>query len=231
VLVFRDQDLGAPELAAFGRRFGVPRPHALTKYRHVDCPEVSWREAYLGSGGSKNDRGADRVPSPGDERTPAPNPPALCLQTANSLSFQHPGRRRSAMGLFGELMNKIFNRATSGEAAAASPASSPAAAGSPGSGSPTQAPAQVASQVDVAAILDRMASESKQKLDWKHSIVDLMKLVGMDSSLSARRELAADLHYSGDTNDTATMNMWLHKEVMKKLAENGGRVPAELLSR
>ena len=135
------------------------------------------------------------------------------------------------MGLFGELMNKIFNRATSGEAAAASPASSPAAAGSPGSGSPTQAPAQVASQVDVAAILDRMASESKQKLDWKHSIVDLMKLVGMDSSLSARRELAADLHYSGDTNDTATMNMWLHKEVMRKLAENGGRVPQELLSR
>ena len=135
------------------------------------------------------------------------------------------------MGLFGELMNKIFNRATSGEPAAASPASSPAAAGSPGSGSPTQAPAQVASQVDVAAILDRMASESTQKLDWKHSIVDLMKLVGMDSSLSARRELAADLHYSGDTNDTATMNMWLHKEVMKKLAENGGRVPADLLSR
>jgi len=82
--------------------------------------------------------------------------------------------------------------------------------------------------VDVAAILDKMASESKQKLDWKHSIVDLMKLVGMDSSLEARRELAADLKYSGDTKDTATMNMWLHKEVMKKLAENGGKVPPEL---
>ena len=85
--------------------------------------------------------------------------------------------------------------------------------------------------VDVAAILDKMASESKQKLDWKHSIVDLMKLVGMDSSLSARRALAADLKYSGDTNDTATMNIWLHKEVMKKLSENGGKVPPELLSR
>jgi hypothetical protein len=85
--------------------------------------------------------------------------------------------------------------------------------------------------VDVAAILDKMASENKQKLDWKHSIVDLMKLVGMDSSLSARRELAADLNYSGDTGDTATMNMWLHKEVMRKLAENGGKVPSELLSR
>jgi Domain of unknown function (DUF3597) len=84
--------------------------------------------------------------------------------------------------------------------------------------------------VDVAAILDKMASENKQKLDWRHSIVDLMKLVGMDSSLEARRELAADLNYSGDTKDTATMNMWLHKEVMKKLAENGGKVPPELLA-
>ena len=96
---------------------------------------------------------------------------------------------------------------------------------------PAPAAAQPAATVDIAAILDRMASESKQKLDWKHSIVDLMKLVGMDSGLSARRELAADLKYSGDTNDTATMNMWLHKEVMNKLRENGGKVPQELLSR
>lgn len=57
-----------------------------------------------------------------------------------------------------------------------------------------------------------------------------MKLVGMDSSLSARKELAADLHYSGDTNDSATMNMWLHKEVLKKIAENGGKLPQSLLS-
>jgi Domain of unknown function (DUF3597) len=75
-----------------------------------------------------------------------------------------------------------------------------------------------------------MAGESKQKLDWRHSIVDLMKLVGMDSSLKARRELAADLNYAGDTNDTATMNIWLHKEVMKKLAEHGGKVPGDLLA-
>jgi len=76
-----------------------------------------------------------------------------------------------------------------------------------------------------------MANQSKQKLDWRHSIVDLMKLVAMDSSLGARRELAADLKYTGDPGDTATMNMWLHKEVMTKLAENGGKVPQELLSR
>jgi hypothetical protein len=75
-----------------------------------------------------------------------------------------------------------------------------------------------------------MAASNKEKLDWKHSIVDLMKLVGMDSSLSARKELADDLHYTGDKNDSAKMNMWLHKEVMRKLAENGGKVPADLLS-
>ena len=137
------------------------------------------------------------------------------------------------MGLFGDLMNKIFHGGTSGvRPAEQTPPPSPAATQSVGTGGSTGQPgAPAASEVDVAAILDKMASESKQKLDWKHSIVDLMKLVGMDSGLDARRELAADLHYSGDTNDTATMNMWLHREVMRKLAENGGRVPQELLSR
>jgi hypothetical protein len=85
-----------------------------------------------------------------------------------------------------------------------------------------------ASKVDVEARLDKMAAENKQKLDWRHSIVDLMKLVGMDSSLSARKDLADDLNYQGDKSDSATMNMWLHKEVMRKLAENGGKVPADL---
>ncbi len=84
------------------------------------------------------------------------------------------------------------------------------------------------SEVDVEARLDRMAAEKKQDLDWRHSIVDLMKLVGMDSSLSSRKELADDLNYSGDKSDSATMNMWLHKEVMRKLAQNGGKVPADL---
>ena len=85
--------------------------------------------------------------------------------------------------------------------------------------------------MDVAAILDNLAAKNSEKLDWKHSIVDLMKLVGMDSSLAARKELAQDLHYTGDTSDSATMNMWLHKEVMKKLAENGGKVPQNLLTK
>ena len=132
------------------------------------------------------------------------------------------------MGLFSVLMQKIFHHA----AVAENPNNVPTAPrpitvpnnSSSGGGTAT------AATVDVEAILTRLASEHKEKLDWKKSIVDLMKLVGMDSSLSARKELAADLHYSGDTNDSAAMNMWLHKEVMKKLAENGGRIPADLLN-
>jgi hypothetical protein len=77
-------------------------------------------------------------------------------------------------------------------------------------------------------VLDGLARKRKERLDWKHSIVDTMKLLDMDSSLSARKELANELHYSGDTNDSGTMNVWLHKQVMQKLAENGGKVPEDL---
>jgi hypothetical protein len=73
-------------------------------------------------------------------------------------------------------------------------------------------------------------AQSPEKLDWKTSIVDLMKLVGMDSSLSARKELAKELHYDGDTNDSAATNIWLHRQVIQKIAENGGKVPQNLLS-
>lgn len=124
------------------------------------------------------------------------------------------------MGMFSDLMNKIFHHAA--------PAERPVDAAVPGRVPVTVA---VVAPVDVAAILTKLASENKEKLDWKNSIVDLMKLVGMDSSLGARKTLAAELHYSGDTNDSASMNIWLHKEVMRKLADNGGKVPAELLAR
>jgi hypothetical protein len=118
------------------------------------------------------------------------------------------------MGLFNDLMSKIFGTASS--AAASQPSSAPASA--------------TAQTVDVAAVLDGLAAKNPEKLDWKHSIVDLMKLVGMDSSFTARKQLATELHYSGDPNDSASMNVWLHKEVLKKLSENGGKVPQELLS-
>lgn len=127
------------------------------------------------------------------------------------------------MGMFNDLMNNIFHHAAKAERPF--DAASPARLNVPGS------PTAVAAPVDVAAILTKLASENKEKLDWKKSIVDLMKLVGMDSSLGARKALATDLHYTGDMNDSAAMNMWLHKEVMKKLADNGGKVPADLLAR
>jgi Domain of unknown function (DUF3597) len=134
------------------------------------------------------------------------------------------------MGLFKNMMDKIFRAGAHAETPhdAAGPRT---AAPTPGVGTqPGFAGGAPQGPVDIAAILDRMAASHPEKLDWKHSIVDLMKLVGMDSSLSERKELAADLKYTGDTNDSATMNMWLHKEVMRRLAANGGKVPADLLA-
>lgn len=78
------------------------------------------------------------------------------------------------------------------------------------------------------AVLTRLAAQKKEKLDWRRSIVDLMKVLDLDSSFAARKQLAQELHYTGDTGDSAAMNIWLHKQVMIKLAENGGKVPAEL---
>jgi len=127
------------------------------------------------------------------------------------------------MGLFSNLLSKVFGQQT-----AATSTPPPAAAGAPavassGSTSP-------AATVDVTAILDDLAAKNSEKLDWRRSIVDLMKLVDMDSSLASRKELAKDLNYTGDTSDSAKMNIWLHKEVIRKIAENGGKVPKELLS-
>ena len=100
----------------------------------------------------------------------------------------------------------------------------------PPSSAPSAAPAPAAAKapVDVAAVLDKLTAKAGQKLNWRVSIVDLMKLLGLDSGLAARKELAKELHYTGDTSDSAKMNIWLHKQVMTKLADNGGVVPAEL---
>ncbi len=108
--------------------------------------------------------------------------------------------------------------------AAPPPAASPATA--PAAPPPTKAP--TTGSVDVAAILEAAVKAKRQKLDWRKSIVDLMKALDLDSSLANRRALAAELSYSGDTKDTAKMNIWLHKALMQKLAENGGKVPADL---
>lgn len=127
------------------------------------------------------------------------------------------------MSIFGKIKDFIFN-AVQGVAHAVSESASQ----SFGSGSSDAAPA-AGQVVDIEVILTEKAAHAGQKLNWRTSIVDLMKLVGMESSLAERKELAAELGYTGDTSDTATMNIWLHKQVMKKLAENGGKVPADLL--
>jgi len=95
--------------------------------------------------------------------------------------------------------------------------------------SPTAAPAAAPAQtVDVAEIVDKAADASGEDLDWRNSIVDLMKALKLDSSLTARKQLAGELKYTGDTGDSATMNVWLHKQIMDKLAANGGKLPADI---
>ena len=126
------------------------------------------------------------------------------------------------MSIFGNIMSAIF-----GGSAKAAPAPG-GSLESAGGGTATATAAAPISQVDVEAVLTKLASENREKLDWRKSIVDLMKLLKLDSSLNARKELAKELGYTGNMSDSATMNVWLHKQVMTKLAANGGKVPDEL---
>jgi hypothetical protein len=125
------------------------------------------------------------------------------------------------MSIFGDIMSGIFGRSASATPAGSAPQAQPAS---------TNATAKPAAQttVDVAAVLDGLAKQKKQKLKWRTSIVDLMKLLDLDSSAAARKRLAEELHYQGDMKHSAKMNVWLHKQVMIKLAENGGKVPEDL---
>jgi hypothetical protein len=131
------------------------------------------------------------------------------------------------MSIFGKLMSKIFGLGA--KAAAPVPSPTVGASVAPAPGSAATATAAPAANVDVEEILESLAAKNPQKLNWRTSIVDLMKLVGMESSLAERKELAQELGYTGDLRDTAGMNIWLHKQVLRKLAENGGKVPADLL--
>jgi hypothetical protein len=140
------------------------------------------------------------------------------------------------MSIFGKIMGAIFGSqaaatpTTGGTATSNASTSGSAPASSSGSAaSSSSAAAAPAQSVDVAAIVDKAAAAKKgEKLEWRTSIVDLMKALDIDSSLGARKELAKELGYSGDTNDSATMNIWLHKQVMAKLAANGGKLPPEI---
>ena len=134
------------------------------------------------------------------------------------------------MNILGSLMGKILGHGRGGDAKAsaarpAAPTAAPAAASAPAAPAAPAAPPVV----DVETVLETMAAGTNQKLDWRNSIVDLMKLTGIDSSLANRKALAQELGYTGDMNDSATMNIWLHKQVLRHLSENGGQVPANLL--
>ncbi|MCT7662920.1 DUF3597 domain-containing protein [Shinella kummerowiae] len=146
------------------------------------------------------------------------------------------------MGIFSSIKEKLFGKAEDKQAAetitadavkpatadmAATPTAGKDAVVTPVENRPvTTTPSQ---PVDVAAILDAAVAKNGQKLDWRRSIVDMMKALGMDASLQERKELADELGYTGDKSDSATMNIWLHKALMKALADNGGKVPADLL--
>jgi hypothetical protein len=151
------------------------------------------------------------------------------------------------MGILSNIFHKIFPSshpavAQAGAQAPAGGAPAASASGQQNIAPPPQQPQQqtqvtpaatgpaatLGQQVDVEEILTNMQKQSGQQLNWRSSIVDLLKLLGLDSSLQARKELAAELHYTGDTNDSASMNVWLHRQVMNKLAANGGKVPADL---
>ena len=132
------------------------------------------------------------------------------------------------MGIFGNILGRIFGH-KSKTAPAPAPAPQAQPAPTPQQQANAQAPAPAQAPVDIEAVLEEMAEDNPQKLNWRTSIVDLMKLVGMESSLQERKDLADELRYTGDKSDSAAMNIWLHKAVLKKLSENGGKVPASLL--
>ena len=147
------------------------------------------------------------------------------------------------MGIFGDIMSKSFGQSAKAETPGASSATPPTSTPPPPMAAPTgsipagrtapppasTAPSSAAPQatVDIKAVLRDLAKSKKQKLNYEKSIVDLLKLLDLDSSATARKELATELGYSGDTKSSSKMNVWLHKQVMIKLAANGGKVPKE----
>lgn len=134
------------------------------------------------------------------------------------------------MSIFSNILSKLGFGNDKKEADAVSTPTAPAAI--PEAAPAASAPAVAAiSEVDVVAQLEALAQSHAEKLNWKVSIVDLLKLLGIDSSLTARKELATELGCPADKmGDSAQMNMWLHKTVLQKLAQNGGNIPADLLN-
>jgi hypothetical protein len=141
------------------------------------------------------------------------------------------------MSIFSRIKDAILGHAARAEAPKASGAPRPAPStpqtaspGIPANPATANWGAPAPAHVDVEQVLTGLAARNSQKLNWQTSIVDLMKLLGIDSSLENRKELARELGYTGSTDDSATMNVWLHKRVMQELEKNGGKVPASLVA-
>jgi len=128
------------------------------------------------------------------------------------------------MGMLGDIFGKIFGTKTEVQGDVSADAQKTVS-----EGSPSKEGATAKSLVDVDKVISELAANQTEKLNWKTSIVDLLKVLSLDSSLEARKNLAHELNYTGNVQDSATMNIWLHKEVLKRMAANGGKIPAELL--
>ncbi len=170
-------------------------------------------------------------------------PPLVRYKGRAVLAYKgrHIAAGYSDMSVFDRIKSAIFGAQPASASAppprTGAPASAPAAgtrvaSSSPlGGGAAPAAPVStpVAQQVDIEAVMKDFEASSKQKLNWRTSIVDLLKLLDIDSSLDNRKALAKELGYTGDMNDSASMNVWLHKQVLRKLQESGGRIPASLI--
>jgi hypothetical protein len=186
---------------------------------------VAKREARAGSGEDPlavaSGEGDERIGYRDGSRVAKP------FEKSSSELREFPATEEAVMGVFDSIMSKIFRHgSTSMGSSSGEPQTSVADAGS----AAAQSTATATPSVDIEALLTDLASKAPEQLNWRQSIVDLMKMLELDSSLAARKQLAGELHYSGDTEDSAAMNIWLHKAVMRKLAENGGKVPDELKS-
>jgi hypothetical protein len=148
--------------------------------------------------------------------------PGAVLRQSSQWVYQQGS---NPMSIFGSIVGKIF-----GGSAHTPPVGTPAGVAGQTTTASTGGQAGAMPTVDVEAVLIGLASKGGDSLNWRGSIVDLMKLLNLDSSLAARKELAKELKFTGDMNDSAAMNIWLHKQVMQKLAANGGKVPADLQS-
>ena len=142
------------------------------------------------------------------------------------------------MSIFGSIVSAIFGskhaaNVAPAPGATAAPPSSPGTTASAGAtpttgSSPSSSTITPISRADVEVILKKLHDEQREDFDWRKSIVDLMKLLKLDSGLAARKQLAQELGYTGALDGSAEMNVWLHKQVMTKLAESGGQVPDSL---